>query len=337
MIEATALTCQADQTFGIEAVNLPEAADGQIVVRTLYSGVSIGTEMSLIRGRLSWGPYPICTGYMGVGVIEQVGSAVEDLAVGERVWFRHNDQMQYPDGRAISCTSGAHCSHAVFDPHTAHGAERLPEGVDLAAASMFVCAAVGLYGVDMANPLMGTTVVVHGAGLIGQAVIAACAHRGCRVIAVDVRDMPLEVARGMGADVVIHGGRQDVDAEVRAIVPDGADHVFECTGLPECVDPTIALCRRHGTYVWQGNYGAEPIQMHFLPPHGRRLRMFFPCDDGRAPCRRAVLKNMASGALKWQDCITHRIEAAEAPAMFDRINTGRETDALGVVIHWSDL
>ena len=40
--------------------------------------------------------------------------------------------------------------------------------------------------------------------------------------------------------------------------------------------------------------------------------MFFPCDDGLQPCRRAVVKNMASGALPWEHCITHRVTAAAA-------------------------
>jgi len=76
--------------------------------------------------------------------------------------------------------------------------------------------------------------------------------------------------------------------------------------------------------------------MHFLPAHGRRLQMFFPCDDGLAPCRRAVVKNIAMGALRWEHCITHRIEVDEAPAMYERINEGDREDIVGVVIHWAD-
>lgn len=155
------------------------------------------------------------------------------------------------------------------------------------------------------------------------------------MVAVDVNERQLAMARTMGADVCIDGSSQDVAAEVRQLAAAGADVVFECTGLPECVDGAIALCRPHGSFVWQGNYGAAPISMDFLQPHGRRLTMFFPCDDGMAPCRRAVVKNMASGALKWEECITHRIGAAEAPEMFERINAG-EADIVGVVINWLD-
>ena len=98
----------------------------------------------------------------------------------------------------------------------------------------------------------------------------------------------------------------------------------------------IALCRPHGSFVWQGNYGAAPVSLHFLPPHGKRLRMFFPCDDGLEPCRRAVVKNMAMGALRWERCITHRIDAAGAPEMYRRIEAGADKDVVGVLIGWPD-
>ena len=66
---------------------------------------------------------------------------------------------------------------------------------------------------------------------------------------------------------------------------EGFDLVFECTGLWPCVRPAMELCRVHGTFVWQGNYGAAPYPFEFLVPHNRQLEMKFPCDDGYAPCR----------------------------------------------------
>ena len=57
--------------------------------------------------------------------------------------------------------------------------------------------------------------------------------------------------------------------------------------------------------------------------------MFFPCDDGLQPCRRAVIKNMALGALQWEKCITHRISANEAPALYQQINAGSDPGIVG--------
>ena len=333
-MHAKALICDENQNFSLEDVTLPEPAADQIAIRTHYSGVSIGTEFALIRNKLSWGPYPLCTGYQASGVVEAVGAEIDNFNVGDKVYYRGNDAMTLADGRSVSCVAGTHCSHAVIRPNTTHGADHVYPGAGMDVASMFVMPAVGLFGVDMANPRMGQTVVVHGAGLIGQGVIAACAHRGCVVIAVDINAKQLEIARAMGADHVIDGSQQDVAAEVRRIAPEGADVVFECTGIPACIDQAIPLCHPYGSFVWQGNYGVAPVSMHFLPPHGRRLKMFFPCDDGLQPCRRAVVKNMATGALRWEHTITHRIDVTDAPAMFDKINKGSDKDIVGVVIRW---
>ncbi|NSW57670.1 MAG: zinc-binding alcohol dehydrogenase [Armatimonadetes bacterium] len=334
-MRARALICDANQQFSIQDVNLNGPAPDQLLIRTLWTGVSIGTEFALIRNKISWGPYPLCTGYQGTGVVEEVGSDITDFAIGDLVYFRGNDHMELADGTPVSCVSGAHASHAIRKPAGTHGVAKLPPGAPVDLASMFVMPAVGLTGVDMANPRMGAVVVVHGAGLIGQGVIAACVHRGCVVVAVDINPRQLEMARKMGADHLINSAETDAVAAINEISPGGADFVFECTGIPACIDPAIALCKPRATFVWQGNYGAEPVSMHFLPAHGKRLQMFFPCDDGYQPARAAVLRNMAMGALNWEHCITHRIEAADAPAIFKRINQG-DPELTGVLVHWSD-
>jgi 2-desacetyl-2-hydroxyethyl bacteriochlorophyllide A dehydrogenase len=335
MIEARALVCDEGQQFSLARVLLKEPAADQVAIRTSYSGVSIGTEFALIRNKISWGPYPLCTGYQATGIVESVGTNVQGFSAGDAVYVRGNDAIELPDGRKVSCVSGAHCSHIVTRPHTTHGVAPMVPGAGMDVASMFVMPAVGLYGVDMANPRMGEVVVVYGVGLIGLGVVAACAHRGCVVVAVDLNHRQLEIAGKMGADYLIDGSKDDVKAGLARIAPEGADVVFEATGIPSCIDAAIELCRAHGSFVWQGNYGAAPVSMHFLPPHGKRLRMFFPCDDGLQPCRRAVVKNMAMGSLPWQHCITHRIGAADAPAMYARINEGKEKDIVGVIVSWS--
>ena len=176
---AKSLICNEKQNFTIQDVNLKDLEAGEVLVRNVYSGVSIGTEFALIRNKISWGPFPICPGYMSSGVIEAVGDDVDGLEVGDQVYTRGNNTnvMHLLDGTKVSCTSGAHASHVVAKVQSTHGVERLPEGVEMDVGSMFVMPAVALYGVDMANPRMGQTVVVFGTGLIGLGVVAACAHR----------------------------------------------------------------------------------------------------------------------------------------------------------------
>lgn len=334
-IKAKALICDKDQKFRIEPVLLKSPGEEQILIKTCYSGLSIGTEFALVQNKISWGPYPLCTGYMGTGVVEEVGKTIDNFHVGQKVYFRAGEGMSLEDGTTVSAVSGTHCSHAVVTPNTTHGADALGPDCDMETSSMFVMPAVGLNGVNMANPETTQVVVVHGCGLIGFGVLAACVHRGCKVIVVDMKERQLELAKGFGADHVINSVQEDVLECVEQIAPGGADFVFECTGIPQCIDPAISLCRLQGTFVWQGNYGSEPLPFNFMNPHAKQLKMYFPCDDGLWPCRRAVLRNMASGALRWDKLITHRISFSEAPEVFERINKGT-IDVLGLTIDWTE-
>ena len=336
-MHAKALICDENQNFSYADVALPDPGPEHLLIRALYSGVSIGTEFALIRNKIAGQQYPLCTGYQGVGVVEHVGEKVDAFKVGDKVYYRDNREgMQLPDGTKVSAAAGVHCSAAVVRPQTTHGLELLPEGVPNDAASLFVMPAVGLNGVDTANPRMGDVVAVYGAGLVGLGVIAACSHRGCVVVAVDLEQNRLDVARKLGADFLINGSTQNVVEELQKIAPDGADVVFESTGVPACIDPAIELCRRHGKFVLQGHYGTAPLSYQFAPPHGKRLTMFYPCDDGFAPCRRAVLKNMARGVLPWHHTITHRAEAEKSPVLYDAINNNNVKDVVGAVIRWSE-
>jgi 2-desacetyl-2-hydroxyethyl bacteriochlorophyllide A dehydrogenase len=333
-MQATALITDKDMHFSLQPVLLPDLQADDVLVKTAYSGVSIGTEFALIRNKISWGPFPICTGYMATGIVEAIGKQVTEVKPGDKVFVRRNTPFTLADGTAVSTVQGTHCSHIVTPVGGTHGLGILPEGAPMEAASMFVMPAVGFKGVDMAAPKLGQTVVVYGSGLIGLGVVAAASLRGCKVIAIDMQEKQLEMAKAFGADVLIHAASQDVPAALHAVCPEGADAVFECTGIPALVDKALALCKLEGKFIWQGNYGAAPIAFSFLIPHGKRLQTFFPCDDGYFPCRHAVIKHMTSGIIPWEKTITHHIAANEAPAMYDRINNG-DKDIVGMTINWS--
>ncbi|HAI11699.1 MAG TPA: hypothetical protein DCM28_08340 [Phycisphaerales bacterium] len=333
-MQATALVCDQDQTFELKTVILPKLGPDQIMLKTSYSGVSIGTEFALIRNKISWGPFPIVTGYMATGIVEQIGEQVSDVKVGDKVFVRGNVPLKLEDGTDVSPVTGTHCSHIITTVGGTHGAGILPDDAPMEQASMFVMPAVGYYGVDMSEPKLEDTVVVYGCGLIGQGVIAACSMRGCKVIAIDVQDRQLQMAKIMGADVLINAAKTDALTQLNTISQGGADVVFECTGIPTLVDTALSLCKRDGKFVWQGNYGQAPINFKFLVPHGKRLKTFFPCDDGYLPFRHAVIKHMSQGILPWDKLITHRIKADQSPGMYDRINRG-DKDIIGVTIDWS--
>ena len=335
-MNAIGLVCYEDQNFRLEPIELPHPGPRELRVRTIYSGISIGTEFALIENKISWGPFPIITGYLASGIFEAVGAEIDTFAPGDRVYYRNNTQnIKLQDGSKASAVSGLHCSHAITPVDGTHGADRLPNNLSLKVASHFVLPAVGYHGVDMSAPNIGDTVLVYGCGSIGLGVIAAAFLRGCRVIAVDQVENQLKLAREFGAEIIVNAGKEALADTLAIVAPEGADVVFECTGNPKLIDTALGLTRRGGKFVWQGNYGANPVNFSFLIPHEKQLHTYFPCDDGYAECRRAVLQHIAAGVLPWDKTISHSIHKDEAPDFFKKL-LNRELKTTGAVVCWEN-
>lgn len=335
-MKSSVLICTARQEFSLQEFDIPELASSDLLVRCLWSGVSVGTEFAVIRNKISYGPYPISTGYQAVGCVEKVGVGVTKFDVGDKVYYRRNYIPMRVEDQPVTICSGAHASYALM-PEDAE-VERLPVGVDDATGALFVMPAVGYNAVDMAGVRMGDVVAFHAVGLIGLGALAAARLRGAVTIAIDLNASRLEMAEALGATHTINADGMSPDeltARVQEIQPGGADVVFEGSGNPSCLDLAFPLARLRGKFVFLGHYGKEPVSFNYLVPHAKQLTAFFPCNDGLAPCREAVLKNIAAGAIPWEKTITHRVEASEAPALYAKINRDELPDLFGAVIRWS--
>lgn len=335
-MKSSVLICTARQEFSLQEFDIPELASSDLLVRCLWSGVSVGTEFAVIRNKISYGPYPISTGYQAVGCVEKVGVGVTKFDVGDKVYYRRNYIPMRVEDQPVTICSGAHASYALM-PEDAE-VERLPVGVDDATGALFVMPAVGYNAVDMAGVRMGDVVAFHAVGLIGLGALAAARLRGAVTIAIDLNASRLEIAEALGATHTINADGMSPDeltARVQEIQPGGADVVFEGSGNPSCLDLAFPLARLRGKFVFLGHYGKEPVSFNYLVPHAKQLTAFFPCNDGLAPCREAVLKNIAAGAIPWEKTITHRVEASEAPALYAKINRDELPDLFGAVIRWS--
>lgn len=335
-MKSSVLICTQQQQFHLHDFEIPRLAPNELLVRTVWSGVSVGTEFAVIRNKINYGPYPISTGYQAVGYVEDAGAEVSKFEVGDKVYFRRNYISMEVDGQPVTICSGAHSSYSLMpeDAEVAH----LPEGADEATASLFVMPSVGYNAVDMAGVRMGDVVAFHAVGLIGLGALAAAHLRGAVTIAIDLNPRRLEMAKQMGAAYTINAdglSSDDLIARVHAIQPGGADVVFEGSGVPSCLDLAFPLARLRGKFVFLGHYGKAPVQFNYLVPHAKQLTAFFPCNDGLAPCRKAVLRNIATGAIPWEKTITHRVAGSESPDLYERINREELPDLFGAVIRWS--
>jgi L-idonate 5-dehydrogenase len=196
---------------------------------------------------------PDASAEVGLPVTVHPAELVGDGCLPERLAGRTN---LYPRIRYFGS--------AAFDPHTDGGFSELrvvradqirplPEGVSTEHGALAEPLAVALHAVHRAGDLRGRDVVVNGAGPIGSLVVAAAKYRGAAsVVAADLSDASLAVAKAMGADEV----RNLADGDT---LPDGAELVFEASGAAAALGNVLRATARGGTLVQVGNLPGAPV------------------------------------------------------------------------------
>ncbi len=328
-----ALIATQDRRFTLESFGEPDLTPDQVRIQTLYSGVSVGTEFMVIQGCLDWGAFPVCTGYQATGRVVETGSAVDRFTIGDVVYYRRNFVEFEWQGQIVNSCAGTHASQAVVPQD--QELEILPDGVSPEVGSMFVMPAVGYNAVNMAGVQMGDRVVIQGLGPIGIGAMLAARLRGAVVIGVDLNETRMRLARELGADHLVDARTGNVQDAILAFQPEGGDVVFEATGIPRNLDSALALCRTFGKFVYLGNLGSAPVTFNFMVPHAKQLTTYFPCNDGLQPCREAVLRNIASGALPWSKTISHSVNAEDMPELYAAIDEKAVPELTGAVVKWS--
>ncbi|KZS22367.1 hypothetical protein BMY_0187 [Wohlfahrtiimonas chitiniclastica] len=164
----------------------------------------------------------------------------------------------------------------------------------------------------------GDTVAVFGAGPIGLVTIAAAKAGGAtKVIALDLSDSRLEMAKAMGATHIINSGKEDAVTAVRNIVPRGVDVAFEVAGVQQTVEQSINVTRPRGTMVIISIFAA-PITWHPMQLINTGVKVTSSIAYSPSSFQETI-DLMASGQLDVTPIVTKKI-------VFDEIvNEGFET------------
>jgi propanol-preferring alcohol dehydrogenase len=242
----------------IEEVDRPEVRPGRILVKVEASGVC-HTDLHAASGDWPVKPnLPFVPGHEGVGYVSAVGAGVESVKEGDRVGV---PWLHTACGLCRYCLSGWEtlCGAQQNTGYTVDGAfaeyvladpryvGRLPAGLDFAPAAPILCAGVTVYkGLKETDTRPGDTVVVSGIGGLGHLAVQYAKAMGLRVIAVDVADEKLELARKMGADLALDAATQDAVAEVHRACG-GADGVLVTAVSPKAFEQAVGMLRKGGT------------------------------------------------------------------------------------------
>ncbi|GAB3195114.1 alcohol dehydrogenase AdhP [Nocardioides hungaricus] len=241
---------------------VPEPGPGQVLVRIEVSGLC-HTDIHAAHGDWPVKPTPpFVPGHEGVGVVEALGPGVTHRAVGDRVaipWLGHACghcdhcisgwetlcEEQQNSGYSID---GTFAEYAVAD---AAYVVPVPTGVDPRDAAPLTCAGVTTYkAIKVAGIRPAERVAVFGIGGLGHLAVQYARLVGGTVIAVDVEDEKLELARELGADHVVNARTTDPVAAIEAL--GGADVAVVLAVIPSVFEQALAALRRGGRLVCVG-------------------------------------------------------------------------------------
>jgi len=237
-------------------------ADGA-VVRVEGSGIC-RSDWHLWQGDWSWVgfqmPMPAILGHEFAGVVEEVGPDVKTLKRGTRVVVPLSqgcgvceDCRTGHSNQCFGAGAGGYAGYGVLS-HADFNAVPLPESVDFVEAASMGCRYVtAFHGIlDQGKVKADESVVVYGCGGVGLSAIQIASSLGARVIAVDLDDRKLELAKKVGATDVINGKKTDPVKAVMDLTQGGAHVSIDALGIATTCRNAVLSLRKRGRHVQIG-------------------------------------------------------------------------------------
>ncbi|MBQ9273809.1 MAG: alcohol dehydrogenase catalytic domain-containing protein [Succinivibrio sp.] len=256
----------APKTITMREVPVPQPGPDQVLVKIKKIGVC-GSDIHVYHGTHPYTSYPVTQGHEVSGQIVAVGEYVKDLKEGQRVTI----EPQVFCGRCYPClhgkynlceklkvmgfqTTGTASEYFAVD---ASKVTLLPEGMTYSEGAMMEPLAVTVHAAKRFPDLKGAKAVVLGCGPIGILLVQSLKALGAaQVLATDISDGRLELAKSLGADFVVNTKNEDyAKALVEAFGPDKADVVYECAGTDITMEQAIQNARKGSTIILVAVFG----------------------------------------------------------------------------------
>lgn len=338
----TAVVVHGPEDYRLETLPVPTPAAGELLMRVEAVGVC-ASDLKCYHGapkfwgdenRPAWAQTDRTPGHEFVGRIvagDPAALSKRGLVIGDRVAC----EQIVPCGECRYCVRGQYwmCGpHAMFGfkdfdgamaEYTLIPARALTHKVssDLPAhhaayAEPLSCA---MHAVERADIQFGDVVVVAGAGPIGLGAIAGVRQKNpLRVVALDMSDDKLELARKCGADITINITKEDANARIKELTDGyGADVYIEATGHPSAVGQGLGMLRKLGTFVEYSVFGSDVTVDWSIISDDKEL-------DVRGAhlgpgCWPAAIKLIESGVLPLDEICTHQFPLAEFQKALDLV------------------
>ena len=320
-----------------EELDVENLAENEAVIRAEASMISAGTELSRVFAIKEGFSYPVRPGYSAAGVVLAKGKGLEDLQVGDRVFYSgpHQSVCRFSRG-------GRTQGPRIF---------KLPQGMDAKAASAITLGLVAISGVHATEVKLGDTLAVFGLGTIGLIAALLYQKQGARVIAVDPVESRCALARRLGiAETLSCPPDRQVEALRDLTGGRGVDIAVDVTGVSAAIEHAVLSCGKYGQAVLLGSPRAaydcnitpllSAIHMKMLRVVGafNSLYPVYETEGSRLSVARnfqVICRLIQSGELDIEALVSHVIRPEEAEEAYHGLMYDREYYRC-VVIDWSD-
>lgn len=359
-----AVVFRGDGKYGVEEVTLDPPKAGEVRIKMGATGVC-HSDLSVINGTLPL-PAPIILGHEGAGTVAEVGEGVSDLEVGNKVVLSFIPQCgeceQCRNGRHVFCETGQPHGRMLDGTARAHDSNgedlgvmqflgcmaeeavvpasscvKVDDDTPIDRAALVGCGVTTGVGAafNTAEVTPGSTVAVFGCGGIGLSIIQGARIAGAKqIIAVDLADNKLEMAKSFGATDTINGGDGLAVMKIHEMTGGGVDFSFEAVGHPELMSQTYDACRRKGTAVIVGVgklTDSFPINALMVSMSGKILKGSMYGDANPHVDFPMLLALYKQGKLNLDDMISSTYSIDDALQAFEDMESGK--NARGVIVY----
>ena len=241
------------------------------------------TDLEVVDGNIP-AKYPLTPGHEWSGIVSAVENPAHSHWIGKRV-TGSNDVVC---GVCEACRSGAwrYCkdfeeigfkqpgAYAEYIDVPVYGLVELPDTMPFTHAALAEPMGVALGVWEKAQPEFGKTCLIYGAGSIGLCCLCVAKAMGMqKIVVVATSQDRLQIAKELGADSIIATREQDIFEEMQKIHPEGTDYIIEATGIEECIQNSLKLCKKGGTVMLAGYGRGKEMTIRIDDIHVNNLRL----------------------------------------------------------------
>ncbi|HRU00933.1 MAG TPA: zinc-binding alcohol dehydrogenase, partial [Victivallales bacterium] len=315
--------------IGKVSFEISDLKDGEVKVRTHFSLMSTGTENIVFNRNFDpgthwdkWVKYPFYPGYTCCGVVEELGKNVSSIKKGDRV----------------AITRGHASAHIVSEADCI----KIPDSISDSDAPWFKLAKISAMAARVANLSLGSSVLIVGAGPIGQMAIRWCSVAGSfPIIVVDSVKMRIEMAKKGGASHCISKSLSESFEEIKKICGgDGPQTVIDSTGHYQVFQDVLKIAGKFGRVVILGDTGSPANQHLSSEVMTKGLHIVAAHDCHETPnWNFKIISNLffefvKSGKFSLEGLNTHIFEPEQYREAY-KIANEKRGETMGILFKWN--